>query len=226
MKLNLFFSMSMLVCMSCYAMQEVPVASAPSGAAIVQPVESQVPKPSLRSRIKGLFIKTPVLHVNPLNPVQVDGTESLLTAVLQKKEQLVLWHVIRGADVNERSSNGWAPLHYAARDRNGLIARILLASDAIEAHILTPDGKTPLDILSQRRLSVTENQTEERIDPITRKPYATVNYLEDYEKRTLYIIKLYKYFDNQAYPFVIKDNALVWQKDGKKIIELSGGLPK
>jgi len=153
------------------------------------------------------------VRFGPNKSGKVKGTESLLYAVLQNKSDLVLLHILNGANVNERSSNGWTPLHYAARDRNVSITRILLSCPLIDAHPKTPDGKTPLDILYERRLSITENRPYNmRVNWddgfIPEKDYMDRSLL-NIEENTLGILKLYEQYDAGIYPYFLGDKILM-----------------
>lgn len=83
--------------------------------------------------------------------LKIDETETLFHAVMNDKPKAVLQHILDGADVNQKNSIGWAPLHYAARDRNVAIAWLLLAVKGIDTASLNGQGDTPLQIILGRK---------------------------------------------------------------------------
>jgi hypothetical protein len=82
----------------------------------------------------------------------IDEAPTLLAAVMNNKPEAALRHILAGANVNETDNKGWASLHYAARDRNPYIARLLLAVEGIDTTLMTDQKETAMDIILQRKM--------------------------------------------------------------------------
>jgi ankyrin repeat protein len=87
-----------------------------------------------------------LLKSEDVNCRDADGTTPLMHAILADPPslQMIEYLLEQGADVNAADSGErWTPLHFAARDQNAAIVKLLLASgaavDATEAR-----GNTPL----------------------------------------------------------------------------------
>lgn len=84
-------------------------------------------------------------------------TKILFHAVLNNIPQEVLYTVLCGyADVNKKDGIGWAPLHYAARDRNVIAMRILLAAEGIDITAKDGLGRTVRQVVESRRDCATQ----------------------------------------------------------------------
>lgn len=73
-----------------------------------------------------------------------DLNEELGNAIIGNDASRVALLIDKGADVNMRDSNGYAPLHSAARNRNSPIVE-LLAKNKADVNARDGDGFTPLD---------------------------------------------------------------------------------
>ena len=73
-----------------------------------------------------------------------DLNEELGNAIIANDAGRVALLIDKGADVNVRDSNGYAPLHTAARNRNSPIVE-LLAKNKADTNARDGDGFTPLD---------------------------------------------------------------------------------
>lgn len=85
-------------------------------------------------------------------------TEELLYAVLHQQPKKVLYALLKDsyADVNYKDGIGWAPIHYAARDRSVEVLRVLLAVKGIDTKALDGLGRTVQQVIASRRDCATE----------------------------------------------------------------------
>ncbi len=79
-------------------------------------------------------------------------TKELFYAVLRQEPKNVLYALLEGyADVNYKDGIGWAPLHYAARDRSVEIFKVLLAVKGIDTNATDGLGRTVRQVIASRR---------------------------------------------------------------------------
>jgi ankyrin repeat protein len=74
-----------------------------------------------------------------------DGTTPLMHAILADPPypEMIEYLLDHGADVNAADKAGWTPLHFAARDQNAIIVKILLGRGAVVDPV-DDNGSTPL----------------------------------------------------------------------------------
>lgn len=85
-----------------------------------------------------------------------EATRGLLFYVLRQEPDRVLLFIGEGAYVNVKDGIKWTPLHYAARDRQVDIAKILLAVHGIDTTIVNGSGDTAEQVVLRRKDSATE----------------------------------------------------------------------
>ncbi len=134
-----------------------------------------------------------------LDELKVAETEQLFSAVVNNHPKQVLCVILSGvANVNCKDGIGWAPLHYAARDRAVTIFKMLLAVKGIDINATDGLGRTVQQIIASRRDCATEEQ-KARCDQM-------VALLDSHIA---------------GYPFAIRDNKLIEIATGNVLLNAS-----
>ncbi len=84
------------------------------------------------------------------------ATVALFRAVVNNRPPNIIEALSNKAEVNKKDANGWAPIHYAARDRNVTVAKILLAVPGIDTTSVNGNGHTVLQVIQSRKECATE----------------------------------------------------------------------
>ncbi|MGE0010101.1 MAG: ankyrin repeat domain-containing protein [Candidatus Babeliales bacterium] len=84
-----------------------------------------------------------------------EATKDMFHAVVNNHPGLVAASIGDGAYVNATINNKWTALHFAARDRNVEVAKILLAVRGINTALVNGSGDTAEQVVLQRRSGAT-----------------------------------------------------------------------
>jgi trehalose utilization protein len=108
----------------------------------------QVRKLVLNAIVWAAGMEVPAAGVPSEKPV-IAVNKTILHAIAKGDADDVRNHILLGADVNEKNTQGWTPLHFAAVRGQTECARVLIENGA-EVNPLTGTEKTPLHFAAER----------------------------------------------------------------------------